>query len=52
MKFDKYIKIGVLGIALWSLTGCTTGGSGGGGTNVYFGRRISSRVEWRVCRIV
>mgnify|MGYP007086051360 CR=1 FL=1 len=23
MKFDKYIKIGVLGIALWSLTGCT-----------------------------
>ena len=47
MKFDKYIKIGVLGIALWSLTG-----SGGGGTNVYFGRRISSRVEWRVCRIV
>ena len=23
MKFDKYIKIGVVGIALWSLTGCT-----------------------------
>ena len=23
MKFDKYIKIGVLSIALWSLTGCT-----------------------------
>ena len=23
MKFDKYIKIGVLGIVLWSLTGCT-----------------------------
>lgn len=23
MKFDKYIKIGILSIALWSLTGCT-----------------------------